>query len=110
MKPTQPHPVIPVSRLKPGMYVMTITSQTGTMEIAQTGLVTTRQQVETLIRRGVLTVRVDLARSKLPGNDQAIVPELTHAVSGAQRPAGSYGAVIVGFSNPSGESTSISTL
>lgn len=89
MKPTQPHPVIPVSRLKPGMYVMAITSQTGTMEIAQTGLVTTRQQVETLIRRGVLTVRVDLARSKLPGNDQAIVPELTHAVSGAQRPAGS---------------------
>ncbi|MGS3183852.1 HD-GYP domain-containing protein [Aeromonas taiwanensis] len=89
MKPTQPHPVIPVSRLKPGMYVMAITSQTGTMEIAQTGLVTTRQQVETLIRRGVLTVRVDLARSKLPGNDQAIVPELTHAASGAQRPAGS---------------------
>ncbi|MGU5716713.1 HD-GYP domain-containing protein [Aeromonas taiwanensis] len=89
MKPTQPHPVIPVSRLKPGMYVMAITSQTGTMEIAQTGLVTTRQQVETLIRRGVLTVRVDLARSKLPGNDQAIVPELTHAVSGALRPAGS---------------------
>lgn len=89
MKPTQPHPVIPVSRLKPGMYVMAITSQTGTMEIAQTGLVTTRQQVETLIRRGVLTVRVDLARSKLHGNDQAIVPELTHAASGAQRPAGS---------------------
>ncbi|QXB54670.1 HD-GYP domain-containing protein [Aeromonas sp. FDAARGOS 1415] len=89
MKPTQPHPVIPVSRLKPGMYVMAITSQTGTMEIAQTGLVTTRQQVETLIRRGVLTVRVDLARSKLPGNDQAIVPELTHAASGAPRPAGS---------------------
>lgn len=67
MKPTKSHPVIPVSQLKPGMYVIAIASQTGAMEIAQTGMVTNPQQVEALIRRGVLTVRVDLARSKLPG-------------------------------------------
>lgn len=61
MKPTKSHPVIPVSQLKPGMYVIAIASQTGAMEIAQTGMVTNPQQVEALIRRGVLTVRVDLA-------------------------------------------------
>ncbi|QJT27099.1 HD-GYP domain-containing protein [Aeromonas media] len=88
MKPTQPHPVIPVNQLRPGMYVIAITSQTGAMEIAQTGLVTTRQQVDVLIRRGVLTVKVDLARSKLPGIAQVISPSPAHS-AGSVRPAGS---------------------
>ena len=89
MKPTQPHPVIPVNQLRPGMYVIAIASQTGAMEIAQTGLVTTRQQVDVLIRRGVLTVKVDLARSKLPGIAQVISPSPAHTASGSARPAGS---------------------
>lgn len=88
MKPTQPHPVIPVNQLQPGMYVLAIASQTGAMEIAQTGLVTNRQQVDALIRRGVLTVRVDLARSKLPGIEQVVSPSPAHSASSA-RPAGS---------------------
>ena len=88
MKPTQPHPVIPVNQLQPGMYVLAIASQTGAMEIAQTGLVTNRQQVDALIRRGVLTVRVDLARSKLPGIAQVISPSPAHS-AGSVRPAGS---------------------
>ena len=88
MKPTQPHPVIPVNQLQPGMYVLAIASQTGAMEIAQTGLVTTRQQVDVLIRRGVLTVKVDLARSKLPGIAQVISPSPAHS-AGSVRPAGS---------------------
>ena len=88
MKPTQPHPVIPVNQLRPGMYVIAIASQTGAMEIAQTGLVTTRQQVDVLIRRGVLTVRVDLARSKLPGIEQVVSPSPAHS-AGSVRPAGS---------------------
>lgn len=88
MKPTQPHPVIPVNQLRPGMYVIAIASQTGAMEIAQTGLVTTRQQVDVLIRRGVLTVKVDLARSKLPGIAQVISPSPAHSASSV-RPAGS---------------------
>ena len=88
MKPTQPHPVIPVNQLRPGMYVIAIASQTGAMEIAQTGLVTTRQQVDVLIRRGVLTVKVDLARSKLPGIAQVISPSPAHS-AGSARPAGS---------------------
>ena len=33
MKPTKSHPVIPVSQLKPGMYVIAIASQTGAMEL-----------------------------------------------------------------------------
>ncbi|WP_393935266.1 HD-GYP domain-containing protein [Aeromonas rivipollensis] len=88
MKPTQPHPVIPVNQLQPGMYVLAIASQTGAMEIAQTGLVTNRQQVDALIRRGVLTVRVDLARSKLPGIEQVVSPSPSHN-AGSARPAGS---------------------
>ncbi|QIY85762.1 HD-GYP domain-containing protein [Aeromonas hydrophila] len=88
MKPTQPHPVIPVNQLQPGMYVLAIASQTGAMEIAQTGLVTNRQQVDALIRRGVLTVRVDLARSKLPGIEQVISPSPSHN-AGSARPADS---------------------
>ena len=85
MKPTQPHPV---NQLQPGMYVLAIASQTGAMEIAQTGLVTNRQQVDALIRRGVLTVKVDLARSKLPGIAQVISPSPAHS-AGSVRPAGS---------------------
>lgn len=88
MKPTQPHPVIPINQLQPGMYVLAIASQTGAMEIAQTGLVTNRQQVDALIRRGVLTVRVDLARSKLPGIEQVVSPSPSHS-AGSARPAGS---------------------
>ena len=88
MKPTQPHPVIPVNQLQPGMYVLAIASQTGAMEIAQTGLVTNRQQVDALIWRGVLTVRVDLARSKLPGIEQVVSPSPAHS-AGSVRPAGS---------------------
>ena len=83
MKPTQPHPVIPVNQLRPGMYVIAIASQTGAMEIAQTGLVTTRQQVDVLIRRGVLTVKVDLARSKLPGIEQVVSPSPSHSAGSA---------------------------
>lgn len=88
MKSTQPHPVIPVNQLQPGMYVLAIVSQTGAMEIAQTGLVTNRQQVDALIRRGVLTVRVDLARSKLPGIEQVVSPSPAHS-AGSARPTGS---------------------
>ncbi|WP_461602929.1 HD-GYP domain-containing protein [Aeromonas rivipollensis] len=79
---------MPVNQLQPGMYVLAIASQTGAMEIAQTGLVTNRQQVDALIRRGVLTVRVDLARSKLPGIEQVVSPSPSHS-AGSARPAGS---------------------
>lgn len=75
MKSSTPHPVIPVSQLQPGMYVIAITSQTGAMEIAQMGLVTSTRQIESLIRRGVSTVRVDLSRSKLAGLDQIVSPD-----------------------------------
>ncbi|WP_279461802.1 HD-GYP domain-containing protein [Aeromonas dhakensis] len=89
MKSHTPHPVIPVNQLQPGMYVIAITSQTGGMEIAQMGLVTTRQQINDLVRRGVLTVRVDLARSKLPGIEQVISPQPAVSATSSQRPSGS---------------------
>ncbi|MGY3944207.1 HD-GYP domain-containing protein [Aeromonas tecta] len=86
MKSNSPHPVIPVNQLQLGMYVIAITSQTGTMEIAQMGLVTNRKQIDSLIRRGVSTVRVDLARSKLAGIEQLITPDPLSP--NAQRPSG----------------------
>ncbi|RQM88195.1 HD-GYP domain-containing protein [Aeromonas dhakensis] len=89
MKSHTPHPVIPVNQLQPGMYVIAITSQTGGMEIAQMGLVTTRQQINDLVRRGVLTVRGDLARSKLPGIEQVISPHPAVSATSSQRPSGS---------------------
>lgn len=89
MKPTKSHPVIPVSQLKPGMYVIAIASQTGAMGIAQTGMVTNPQQVEALIRRGVLTVRVDLARSKLPGGGTASPADVVTNGAGSSRQIGS---------------------
>ncbi|WP_324000766.1 HD-GYP domain-containing protein [Aeromonas hydrophila] len=89
MKSQTPHPVIPVNQLQPGMYVIAIISQTGGMEIAQMGLVTTRQQINDLVKRGVLTVRVDLARSKLPGIEQVISPDPAISSTSTQRPSGS---------------------
>ncbi|MCE9968146.1 HD-GYP domain-containing protein [Aeromonas salmonicida] len=89
MKSHTPHPVIPVNQLQAGMYVIAITSQTGGMEIARMGLVTTRQQIDDLIRRGVLTVRVDLARSKLAGIEQIIFPDPAASSIASQRPTGS---------------------
>ncbi|WP_421197653.1 HD-GYP domain-containing protein [Aeromonas enteropelogenes] len=69
MKSQASYPVIPVNKLKPGMYVIAIASQTGGMEIAQMGLVSNQAQIDHLIRLGVLTVRIDLARSKLGSAD-----------------------------------------
>ncbi|MGL4355839.1 MAG: HD-GYP domain-containing protein [Aeromonas popoffii] len=89
MKSHTPHPVIPVNQLQAGMYVIAIISQTGGMEIAQMGLVTTRQQIDDLVRRGVLTVRVDLARSKLAGIEQIISPGPATLSGSSQRTAGS---------------------
>ncbi|WP_265448654.1 HD-GYP domain-containing protein, partial [Aeromonas salmonicida] len=89
MKSHTPHPVIPVNQLQAGMYVIAITSQTGGMEIAQMGLVTTRQQIDDLIRRGVLTVRVDIARSKLAGIEQIIFPDTAASSIASQRPTNS---------------------
>ncbi|WP_439827306.1 HD-GYP domain-containing protein [Aeromonas enteropelogenes] len=69
MKSQASYPVIPVNKLKPGMYVIAIASQTGGMEIAQMGLVSNQAQIDHLIQLGVLTVRIDLARSKLGSVD-----------------------------------------
>ncbi|WP_421198726.1 HD-GYP domain-containing protein [Aeromonas enteropelogenes] len=69
MKSQASYPVIPVNKLKPGMYVIAIASQTGGMEIAQMGLVSNQAQIDHLVRLGVLTVRIDLARSKLGSAD-----------------------------------------
>ncbi|WP_421238886.1 HD-GYP domain-containing protein [Aeromonas enteropelogenes] len=69
MKSQASYPVIPVNKLKPGMYVIAIASQTGGMEIAQMGLVSNQAQIDHLIQLGVLTVRIDLARSKLGSAD-----------------------------------------
>lgn len=76
MKSHTSHPVIPINRLTPGMYVTAIASQTGGIEIDRTGLVTNVAQITDLVRQGVLTVTIDLARSELaaPANDPVTTP------------------------------------
>ncbi|MGL4715902.1 MAG: HD-GYP domain-containing protein [Aeromonas sp.] len=76
MKSHTSHPVIPINRLTPGMYVTAIASQTGGIEIDRTGLVTNVAQITDLVRQGVLTVAIDLARSELaaPANDPVTTP------------------------------------
>ena len=49
MKSQASYPVIPVNQLKPGMYVIAIASQTGGMEIAQMGMVTSVAQIANLV-------------------------------------------------------------
>lgn len=87
MKSQASYPVIPVNQLKPGMYVIAIASQTGGMEIAQMGLVTTQGQIANLVRQGVLTVRIDLSRSKLGHAESEAVasPELGNSSDQARR-------------------------
>ncbi|MFM4964019.1 HD-GYP domain-containing protein [Aeromonas bivalvium] len=65
MPSSSAHPVIAVDELAPGMFVVAIVSQRAGLEIAQSGLVHTRQQIASLKARGVLTVRIDPERSQL---------------------------------------------
>ena len=64
MPSSSAHPVIAVDELAPGMFVVAIVSQRAGLEIAQSGLVHTRQQITSLKARGVLTVRIDPERSQ----------------------------------------------
>ncbi|MFM4943880.1 HD-GYP domain-containing protein [Aeromonas bivalvium] len=64
MPSSSAHPVIAVDELAPGMFVVAIVSQRAGLEIAQSGLVHTRQQIASLKARGVLTVRIDPERSQ----------------------------------------------
>ena len=93
MKSQASYPVIPVNQLKPGMYVIAIASQTGGIEIAQMGLVTSVAQIANLVRQGVLTVRIDLARSKLGSteSDAVISPDLNANSAQAGRRASANG-------------------
>jgi len=93
MKSQASYPVIPVNQLKPGMYVIAIASQTGGMEIAQMGMVTSVAQIANLVRQGVLTVRIDLARSKLGSaeSDAVISPDLNANSAQAGRRASANG-------------------
>ncbi|PJG58496.1 HD-GYP domain-containing protein [Aeromonas cavernicola] len=80
MKHRAAYPVIPINQLIPGMFVIAITSQTGGMEIAQVGLVTSQGQIERLVRQGVLTVRIDLAKSRLRTTYPELMASLTRRV------------------------------
>ena len=75
------------------MYVIAIGSQTGGMEIAQMGMVTSVAQIANLVRQGVLTVRIDLARSKLGSaeSDAVTSPDLNANSAQAGRRANGEG-------------------
>ncbi|MBZ6065134.1 HD-GYP domain-containing protein [Aeromonas schubertii] len=56
---------LPVSTLRPGMYVVEIVRQSGSKAISSRGFVRTPHQITALINSGVLEVTVDLSRSRL---------------------------------------------
>ncbi|MFM4704380.1 HD-GYP domain-containing protein [Aeromonas bivalvium] len=86
MSSTSAHPVIAVDELTPGMFVVAIVSQRAGLEIAQSGLIHTRQQIATLKARGVLTVRIDPHRSQAPSRPAPARSQASPPVRAGQLP------------------------
>ncbi|MFR9719232.1 HD-GYP domain-containing protein [Aeromonas diversa] len=74
---------LPVSTLRPGMYVVDIVRQVGNKTISSRGFVRNPAQIEALINSGVLEVTVDLSRSRL--EDESLSPEETSTSPHAAR-------------------------
>ena len=57
---------VPIDDLQPGMYVNQVLEQTGTLKMRSKGVVKTQAIIDSLKAKGILTVEVDLTKSKLP--------------------------------------------
>ncbi len=57
---------VPIDDLQPGMYVNQVLEQTGSLKMRSKGIVKTQAIIDSLKSKGILTVEVDLAKSKLP--------------------------------------------
>ena len=57
---------VPIDDLQPGMYVNQVLEQTGTLKMRSKGVVKTQAIIDSLKAKGILTVEVDLTKSKFP--------------------------------------------
>ena len=64
---------VPIDDLQPGMYVNQVLEQTGSLKMRSKGIVKTQAIIDNLKSKGILSVEVDLAKSKLP--EPAVPPE-----------------------------------
>ena len=64
---------VPIDDLQPGMYVNQVLEQTGSLKMRSKGIVKTQAIIDSLKSKGILSVEVDLAKSKLP--EPAVPPE-----------------------------------
>ena len=63
---------VPIDDLQPGMYVNQVLEQTGTLKMRSKGVVKTQAIIDSLKAKGILTVEVDLTKSKLPQTAEPI--------------------------------------
>ena len=56
---------LPIDDLKPGMYVNQVLEQSGSVRIRSKGLVKTQSVIDGLRQKGIVTVEVDMSRSKI---------------------------------------------
>lgn len=67
---------IPVSKLRPGMYVAEVLQQSGKLKIKSKGLVRTDKAIAMLKSKGVEVVAIDLSKSLLSKEPEAPVQEV----------------------------------
>ncbi|GDY26874.1 HD-GYP domain-containing protein [Agarivorans sp. Toyoura001] len=80
---------IEIDALKKGMYVVSITSQSGKTSVAQSGRITQAEQVKLLKRKGVKVVSVDWSRSVFEDDSsQAKTTEINSASSKVKKLSG----------------------
>ena len=61
---------VPINELKPGMYVTQVLEQSGTLHMRSQGIVKSQSIVDTLKKKGILLLEVDIAKSKHHRNDE----------------------------------------
>ncbi|GGW72716.1 HD-GYP domain-containing protein [Alteromonas halophila] len=68
---------VSIDELVPGMYVSQVLEQTGQLRMRSKGLVKSASVIESLKAKGILTVEIDLDKSRLPEQKSAPAPEDT---------------------------------
>lgn len=69
---------VPIDELKPGMYVTQVLEQSGTLHMRSQGIVKSQSIVDTLKKKGILLLEVDIAKSKHHRNEETQVDALAN--------------------------------
>lgn len=69
---------VPIDELRPGMYVTQVLQQSGTLHMRSQGIVKSQSIVDTLKKKGILLLEVDIAKSKHHHNEQTRVDALAN--------------------------------